>query len=192
MEYVLDSPIIFKFLKELEEEYNKVVNYIDVTDEWINSATPNSHTVEDLSYWIIDGIKYCVDGKSIVLDYSENEKECAEWLENTFGGEIYMCPRVNYPKNIETADYLWNNELWDKKGMSNSTSIKRAFDNAIKNHQEQAHNFIVDLTDSNLSNEIVIEQVCNAFIKNNKFYRDWLKKVIIKRDDKLIKVIIKK
>lgn len=194
MEYVLDNPIIFKYLREIEEEYNKVVNYIDVTDDWLKNATPNSHKVLDRNYYEYNGKIYKVeeDNKNVILDYTQDEKETAQWIENVFGGEIYMNPKVNFPKNIETADYLWNKELWDKKGMKKSTSVKRSFDNAIKSHRNQTHNFIIDLTGSNLNDEIIVNQVYNAFTKDSKFYRKWLEKVIIKRDNKLVKIIIKK
>ena len=44
-------------------------NYDDVTTFWVISATPNSHDVLDLPYFMYDGIKYKVDNKNVVLDY---------------------------------------------------------------------------------------------------------------------------
>ena len=167
--------------------------FTDVTNQWLEYATPNSHEVKDREYFIDkQGIKYKVDGKNVVLDYSDDEKQCAIWLENTFGGEIYMNPKVNFPKGINTADYLWRNELWDKKSMKKSTSLIRAFDNAIKDHESQANNFILDITDCKLNDKTVLVQVKNAFNPNNKLYRNWLQKVIVKRGEKLISVIVKK
>lgn len=67
-------------------------NYKNVTSEWIQNATPNSHRVKDRNYFETEnGKRYYVDEKNVVLDYSKKEREIAEWLENTFGGEIYMC-----------------------------------------------------------------------------------------------------
>lgn len=83
------------------------INYIDVTDEWICNATPFSHEVKDQNYFEHNCIKYYVDSKNVVLDYSKKEKEVALWLEETFRGEIYMLPRINKPDGIKTAGYLW-------------------------------------------------------------------------------------
>ena len=73
-------------------------NYLDITKEWINNAKPNSHKVKNRHYFEYEKIKYRVDNKNVVLDYSDKEKEVAIWLENTFGGEIYMLPRINNPR----------------------------------------------------------------------------------------------
>lgn len=167
-------------------------NYRDVTQEWLDKATPNSHEVKDRNYFEYKNVKYGVDDQNVVFDYSKKEKEVAEWLENTFGGEIYMNPRINYPKGIETADYLWNSELWDLKEVANASSEIRAIDNAIKNHEGQSNNFIIDITGCKLSNEIIMKQVQNVFIPTNKFYRDWVNKIIIKREKELLKIYIKK
>lgn len=172
---------------------NKEKYYEDVTQKWLDEATPNSHKVLDRNFYIAEnGARYDVDNKNVVLDYSQEEKDTAIWIENTFGGEIYMNPRVNYPKNIQTADYLWKNELWDRKGMKKSTSIERAFDNVIKNCRNQSKNFIVDLTECKLNNQTIIKQVKNAFDPTNKLYRNWLEKVIIKRNNNVVKIFVKK
>ena len=82
-------------------------NYLDITKEWINNAKPNSHKVKNRHYFEYEKVKYRVDNKNVVLDYSDKEKEVAIWLENTFGGEIYMLPRINNTEGIQTADYLF-------------------------------------------------------------------------------------
>ena len=109
---------------------NKKNNYIDVTKEWISNANPNSHEIKELDYWIINNKKRKVDGKNILLDYSKSELECAKWLESTFGGEIFMCPRVNIPEGIKTPDFIWNGECWDLK------EIKTGSTNVIDNRKD--------------------------------------------------------
>lgn len=86
-------------------------NYTNVTTEWLKNDTPNSHRVKDRNYFETEnGKRYYVDEKNIVLDYSEKERKIAEWLENTFGGEVYLLPRINKPEGIKTADYLFREE----------------------------------------------------------------------------------
>ena len=101
----------------LKKETEKLTSnsYTDVTKNWIENANPNSHRVLTSGYFIFKQKKYKVDGKNVILDYSKKEKEVAEWLEDTFGGELYMLPRVNYPEGIKTADYLFRGEYWDLK-----------------------------------------------------------------------------
>lgn len=164
----------------------KVSNFKDITQEWLDNATPNSHIVKDAEYFTAkDGTKYYVDGKNVVLDYSDNEKEVAEWLENTFGGEIYMVPRVNKPDGIKTADYLFRDEYWDLKsieGNSNST-----LDSAIKKKKSQAKNFVFDVSNSEISRESIKKQINNIYKNKN---RQWVDKILVKRNNDLI--VIKK
>lgn len=125
--------------------------HIDITKEWINSATPNSNKVLDLNYYVHEGIKYSVDGKYIVLDYSKKEKEIAVWLEKNFGGEIYMIPRINIPENIKTPDYIFKGEKRDLKVINGKSN--QVFYHAIYNKSNQSNNFIFDITNSSLTLE---------------------------------------
>ncbi len=111
---------------------------IDVTKEWLENATPNSHVVRDMLYFEYKGEKYFVDNKNVVLDYSKEEREVALWLENKFGGEIFMLPRINKPDGIMTADYLWNNEYWDLKKITGYS--KRAIEMLLK---EKKHKLVI-------------------------------------------------
>lgn len=106
---------MFANRKKLIEEKNTFFPYSDVTTNWIEKAKPNSHKVLDRHYFEYKNVRYVVDNKNVVLDYSNEEKRIARWLENTFGGELYMLPRINSPKGIKTADYLFRNEYWDLK-----------------------------------------------------------------------------
>lgn len=183
------------FVRDYSREYvsktikkeDKNENFIDVTKEWLDNATPNSHKVEDRQYFEKDGIKYQVHGKDVVLDYSNKEKEIAEWLENTFGGELYMLPKVNNPEGIQTADYLFRGEYWDLKEITGKG--KNILFHAIEDHKKQSNNFIFDISKSSLSDDEIFERL-------NKLYSikkvEWLNKIIVKRNDKLIKVTKKK
>ncbi len=172
----------------VEEE----VTYIDVTKEWLKKANPNSHEVLDSYFYISKNKIYIVDGsKNVVLDYSLKELEVANWIENTFGGEIYMNPRVNVPEKVKTADYWWNGEYWDLKELKDSTSLTRAIDNAIKDCEGQSHNFIIDITGCRIPLNNIIHQVHKVFsIKNTD--RNWIYRIIIKKHNKIIRIYIRK
>ena len=162
-------------------------SYIDVTSIWINNAKPNSHKVKDKMYYKHNGVIYKVDNKYVVLDYSKKEREIAEWLENTFGGEIYMLPRINYPKEISTADYLFNGEKFDLKEINGNG--KRILDNILKSKKKQANNFIIDISKSKIEIESIKYQI-------NKIYNDtkrtWINIIILIKNNELIKIYKRK
>lgn len=162
-------------------------NYTDVTSEWIINAKPNTHIVKDRKYFEHSGIKYKVDNKNIVLDYSNNEKEVAIWLENTFGGEIYMLPRINKPDGIQTADYLFRGEYWDLKTINGSG--KRILEDSIKKKKRQAKNFIFDITNSKIEKYNLFEQLKKLY---NSKATDWIDKIIIKKGENASIIYIRK
>ena len=159
----------------------EIQNYLIITNEWLKKATPNSHKVVDMDYFEYKGIKYEVDGEKVVFDYSKHEKEVAEWLENVFGGEIYMLPRVNRPQGIMTSDFLWNNEHWDLKDINGIG--KNILFHAVEDHERQAHNFIFDITKSKLNTDEILERLEKLYSLKKI---NWLDKVIIKRNDEVI------
>lgn len=169
--------------KILNTQLHTYDDYIDVTNDWLEQATPNSHKVVDADYFFDGKTRYMVDGKNVVLDYNKKEKDVAEWLEQTLGGEIKMLPRVNNPKEVQTADYLFRKEKFDLKEVTGVG--KRAVDSAIKRKKTQSPNFIIDITDNKLSEKELIEQVKKIYKTSG---REWVDKIIVKKDDKLIAI----
>ena len=171
--------------KDIRQKY-----YLNVTNEWLTNAKPNSHKIKISKYYIYNNIKYNVDGKHIVLDYSSKERNIALWLEKKFGGEIYILPKINYPKNIKTPDYLFRNEKWDLKTMTEKAVSKtRAVDNIIKSSRFQTDNIILDITNTTIDKENIIKQVKKVFSTSG---REWLKVVIVIDDYNLIGIYKRK
>lgn len=111
-----------------------------------------------------------MDGKNVVRDYSEHEKNIAIWLENTFGGEIYMIPRVNIPEGISTPDYIWSNEKWDLKSISGN-SVQTIY-HSIRKSSRQSHNFILEIINNKLSLKKAIEQVNELYRRTDLSFID--------------------
>lgn len=153
-------------------------NYIDITSEWLETATPNSHIVEDRQYFEYKGNRYNVDGKNVVLDYSSQEKNIAEWLENTFGGGIYMLPRINNPEGIQTADYLFRGEYWDLKSISGKS--KQVIYHSIYKKKTQSNNFIFDVVSSELDINELQKQIYKLY---NRKDTEFLQKIILKKEN---------
>lgn len=132
--------------------------YTDVTQQWRDKATPNSHTVEDAQEVSIGGTTYKVDGHNVVLDYSPHEKEIAELLEKEFGGELKMLPRVNIPQGIPTPDYLFRGEGYDLKTIGKTIGKNPLF-NRVHKSKAQSNNFVLEVTDSEITDNIVADQI---------------------------------
>lgn len=165
----------------------KSVLYFDITKNWMETKTPNSHAVRDLHEFIADGVKYTVDGKYVLLDYSKKEKEIAELLERELGGEIFMVPRVLNPQGVSTPDYIFRGERFDLKELSGES--KNVVYNAIAKKERQANNFILDFSKSPLRVEDIYDQIDKIYWSKHTGFVD---KLIVVRNNKLIKIFSKK
>lgn len=160
-------------------------NYKDVTQEWLSNKIDGK--VINRKYFVDkNGIKYNVDGKNVVFEPSKNEIKMANWLTETFGGNVYLNPKVNIPNNVKTQDYLWNNEFWDLKEMGEKAlSETRAVDNIIKKAKNQTDNIILDITKNKLEHKIIENQVKKVYSTKG---REWVDKIIIVDNYKLVKI----
>ena len=164
----------------------KKKNYINITKEWLNNQG-NETIVEESNYYESNGIKYYVDNKNVILDYSKKELEVAIWLTKTFGYKVILLPRINIPEGIKTADYFFKDELWDLKEINSSG--KRAIDNRINGNRLQSKNYIFDISNNKLSNNEILKQVKNVYYSNS---RNWVDKIIVRRADTLVAIYKRK
>lgn len=145
---------------------NPTFGCAEVTQEWIDQATPNSHEIKDVTAFEQDGVVYRVDGVNVQLSYDKHEKAVAQLLESKFGGDLRMMPTVNGKyKGIKTPDYLFRGERYDLKTMKKISSARAVF-NAIKGKLEQADNFILDITNADLGREEIIRQIKDEIFIN--------------------------
>ena len=120
-------------------------NYRNITKSFMKKSTPNSHKIKDAEYFEdAKGNKYYVDGKNVVLDYSESEK--------------------NIPEGIQTADYLFRGEKWDLKEIKSTG--KNVLDNRVNGLKKQANNFIFDISNTTISIKEIKNQICQCRNKN--------------------------
>lgn len=160
----------------------KKKNYINITKDWLNNRD-NEIIVEESNYYESNGIKYYVDNKNVILDYSKKELEVAIWLTKIFGYKVKLLPRINVPEGIKTADYLFKDELWDLKEINGYS--KYSFGHAVEGKKKQANNFIFDITKSKLSKKDIYVQLNLLFASK---HTSWISKVIIKDNKKLLGV----
>lgn len=160
---------------------------VDVTEEWIKGATPNSHEIVDLSEYTSNGTTYKVDGKHVLLDYSDKEKQVAQLLERELGGEISMVPRVLNPPGISTPDYMFRGEAYDLKELSGTS--KNLVYNVISKKKRQAGNFVLDISKCPLDEDEIHKQVDDIYWSRHTAFVD---KIILIKDDQIRKILIRK
>lgn len=129
------------------------------------------------------GISTPPDGRYVVLDYSEHEKNVAEIIAKMYGKEVQMIPRVVYPQGVSTPDFKIEGKGWDLKTIS--TGGKNVLYNAIKKKKRQAGNFIFDITDCPLKEGEIMEQVNNLF---RSTHLSFLEEVALYKDRKIVGV----
>jgi putative head morphogenesis protein len=181
------EPELKKELKQISGNKNKALLYAwpyrSVKDEWLSNAEPSKAKVSEMNFWEHNSQKYQVDGKHVVLDYSQKEKEVGEWLSKLFGKHVQMAPRVNYPKDIPTPDYLIDSMKFDLKEISGNG--KNVFDNASKKAKEQAENIVFDITNTNLSEQEIFKQLEKIY----KSGRRGLNIAVLKKSDGLLDIL---
>ena len=75
--------------------------YIEVQDEYEKNATPGEGKL--------------THDKGCTEERYKDELDFAEWIHNTFGGNIHVLEEKNEIKGKKNPDYLWNGKLWDLK-----------------------------------------------------------------------------
>lgn len=184
------------FCKEtgLEEDYQRLQvakksnitikqenKYKDITSNFLKAK---KYEVKEQRYYKDEkGNKYKVDGKNVVLEPTEREKEVANILGRMHGGQVKIIPKVNEPINIKTPDYMINNERFDLKEITGSG--KNTLDNAIRKQKKQASNFVFDVSNTTMDIIEVTKQVKNIYKSK---HREWVNKIIIIKNNGIIKV----
>lgn len=162
-------------------------SFVDVTEEWYSNAMPDSHKVIDLREYTVDGTTYKVDGKHVVLKYSQREKQIAEIISKKLGGEICMMPKVLFPQGIKTPDYLINGERYDLKS---PTGIgKEVFRGMVKGKKKQANNFVFDISNCPLEMDEIERQI-EGIYKSNR--TDFVQTLVLVKGDDILKIYKKK
>lgn len=164
-------------------DLEKLQGVKDITEEWKKTATPNSYDIEEIRQYKIGDSVYTVDGKNVLLDYSDKERRIAELLKEELGGKISMVPWVLNPQGISTPDYIFRNEAFDLKELSGTS--KNLVYNAIAKKKRQASNFILDISKSPLDENEIIRQIEEVYWSRHTMF---VQKIIVIKDGKIRKI----
>lgn len=169
---------------EAKEEENELP-YTSLKAEWLKNY--NKPKVVDAEYWEYNGTKYFVDGKNVILDYSEKESKIAHQIASNFGVEVKLNPKIQNPKGIPAADYMINGVAYDLKEIEKDGNNN--IDTAVKSAKRQASNFVLDYTKSKLPKS-EIDSRLNRLYQNP--YRYWVENIILINNDVIEDVVTKK
>lgn len=174
-----------KLLKAaIENAQSNGWNCYDATYIWKHDATPGKGKLINAEKVTINNIDYIVDGENVILDYSQEEKDTAELLIKTFGGNVILNPKVNKPEGIRVADYVYKDEFYDLKSAKGKS--KHVIYGLVKGNGNQAHNFVIDVTNCPLSLEEIYLQITEDVYKSS--HTSFLKNLILKKGNKILKV----
>lgn len=143
----------------------------DITNEYLNAATPGKGKItRDDNY---NESKH------------QNEIKTAEWLLNTFGGNIKLLNEAN-SFEVKTPDYLWNGSLWELKGVRSINGADKALQQAIKQIHDNPGGTIIELLNENeLSIPDLDKQLLGRFLRSKINDLD----VMILHNKSLLKII---
>lgn len=144
--------------------------YIDVTEEYKNRATPGEGSLTyDVGY---------------NLRTHKEEIDFAQWLHNEFGGDIHLLSESK-EDGVKMPDYIWNEKMWDLKIISS----EKAANTAIKRGQTQIKKnpggIILDLKEKEFSQDLLIEIINNRM----KWYSENVGDIMIISNRKVFKVL---
>lgn len=162
-----------------QSRYNDITNQFDFSKKY---------EIKGKQYYKAeDGTKYNVDGKHVILNPTEREKEVAEILGKVYGGQVNIIPRVNDPSNIKTPDYIINNERFDLKEITGSG--KYVIEGNIRKKKNQANNFIIDITNTKMDIKEIERQIASIYISKRYL---WVDKIFIVKENDIIKAYKRK
>ena len=152
------------------------------TLSWKNHAGKKGVVSERFEY-LSDGKMFRVDGKNVILDYSEHERQIAEIIAKESGKKVEIVPRVTFPQNIQTPDYLIDGVKFDLKTPRGNG--KNTLYGMIKSKKRQANNFIICADQTALSMDDIEEQVKGIYSSRRTSFVD---KIVLVKNEKIVKV----
>ncbi len=160
----------------------KNVYCVDITREFKSSINVKKDaTLADAKSISINGKRFYVNKKNKII-HEFNEEHVAEWIRKKLHMDVEYLPNITSVSNVKLGDYRINKrQIWELKTLTGNAS--RTIDSAIKNKKNQSSIFIIDMTYSHLNNNDVICQIYEVFRRRN-----WVKIVIFKRRNSLIKI----
>lgn len=182
----LDPENIKKYQDKVQELQKQIESpYIEVP---INIDYAKQPKVREQQYYIDDvGNKYKIDNKNVKIKANQKEREVAKLLSQLYGQPVNLIPVVLNPQGIKTPDYMVNKQRFDLKEILGKG--KNTLDTAISKKKKQSNNFIFDISNSELTENMAIEQINKIYNSKNRL---WINTIILIKDGKILKIFKRK
>lgn len=145
-------------------------------------------------YKDFNGVIHPIKGnEKFIYNPSVAEINTAIFLKENLGGKLIMILRIGAIKgnkekiSINTPDYIFRNERWDLKNVKGTG--KWCIDGSISNCKYQSRNFIIDISNSELSYKVADEQINNIYLSKHRL---WLNKIILIKNSNILKIYQRK
>ena len=178
-----------KYVKDLKRDKkdDKVEPIMkDITNEWKEVPHGNAKKVKDLTEYEANGTVYKVDNKCVLLDHNQEEKEIANIFSEKYGKSVQLVPRILYPQNIRTPDYLIEGEKYDLKTPIGSG--KNTIYDLVRKSKAQADNFIICLDNVALGMDDVELQIKTIYSSR---HTQSINEIILIKNGEILKVFKK-
>ncbi len=166
----VDENEIEKIEKRKQIGLKKEIRAEDVTKQYFNGATPGKG-------------KFLID-EGYVEGLHSDEIKTAELLHKTLGGDIVLLRESN-ADHEKTADYIWNEKLWDLK----STSTAKAANSAIRHGLQQIRGNPGGIILNYNKNEVIMEEVINVIERRMQWCNLEEVDIMIIADEKIKKIL---
>lgn len=174
-------------IKDYKNVTSKDAKYTDITYKVLKKEKQDYRLIEQQNFIDEKGVKYSVDGKNVKIKANEKERTVANLMGKIYGGQVELVPVVLNPKGIKTPDYIINGERFDLKEIFGNG--KNTLDTSISKKKNQSNNFIFDITHTQMEEIEAIKQIQKIYKSNN---RNWVEKLVLIKDNKVLKIYKRK
>lgn len=165
--------------------------YKDITDEWLKNSDKSIIKIEEAKYVVKNGVKYETN-KTNVIEYKNKEKENGIWYVELMGGKLQYLPTIAESGGVSCSDYLYtsaNGKIqYFLEEKETSKKGKNIFYHALEDKENQSNIFLIDCTNSNLTNEEINSRIERVFTSKKTQY---VETIIIKNGQSLYGVFNK-
>ncbi len=160
--------------------------YEDITNEFLLNIDKNKKaTITNAKEATINGKTYKVN-KQNPIKHEKNEVQVAEFIQRKLHMDVKYEPNINEDKRVHFGDFEINGkEIWELK--SPIGNAKNTISNNLKEASHQASIIMLDITDTDIPLNKILNDINNGFRRRNKIER-----VILKKNNKILKVLNKK
>ena len=186
-EILQEDSTLAEYQQKLRTARDSGKKYADTTEYWKdanrgNGTNRHAEVQDPNKVFYKDGKRYEIDGHFIKFEPSKQERDIADVLAEQLHEKVILQPKIEDPPGIRMPDYIIAGEGYDLKTITGCG--KNTLDNAVKEKKGQSKIFVFDVSNSNLSNDELNRQA--VFIIGR---REWIDKVILIKDNEIIKIL---